>query len=213
VAGIVLIITSMLMIFLMMHHPTSHSHGMAKFMEDVEHMQSLNIVVHGGAIVILLLLAFCMSVLSSRLGTGSVFVRLAMIFYGAGILSMCAAATVSGFLVPGSLSTLAEATQPQLATGQQILALLRTINRTCDEFGVLGMSAGLFFWSLQMCLPRRGRLVGFLGAIVGLIGIAGLLSGHLGATVHGVIAFVVLQGIWNSLVGIGLLRSWWQPPT
>lgn len=210
VAGVTLMVISVLMIALMMHHPTAGGHDMHSFLEGIESIQTLNVIVHGGALIILLLLGSCMSALSSSLGTSSATVRLGAVFYAAGLLNMFAAATVSGFLVPGFAGTLAGATSEQLTAGGQILHLLREINRTCDEFGVLGMSAGIFWWSLRMCLQRQARFVGILGVIAGAGGVVGLFSGHLGATLHGVLGFVLVQGVWNVLVGVGLIRNWWK---
>lgn len=208
IAGIFLIAGSVLMIFAMLHHPTGHEHEFSDFIKEVRSIQAVNAAVHGGAIGLLAVFLFSFSYLSDRLCWKSAEVRLATIFYGLGSGAMVVAAMVSGFIVPFFLARYATASASEMEIGQQALGLLREFNRAFDQLGVIGISIGVLFWSIAL-VNRKSLdwLSGVLGISAGALGIAGVFSGHLEASVPGIIAFVVLQGIWNIRIGYTLLRD------
>lgn len=206
-AGILLIAGSILMIFAMLHHPTGHEHEFSEFIEEVQSFQLLNALVHGGAIGLLLIFMLGFSFLSDRLGWSRLDVRLAVIFYVLGGAAMVVAAMVSGFIVPFFLDRYSEASAAELQIAESILALLREVNRAFDQLGVIGMSVGVFFWSTAMIYRERQEWIGGgLGILVGVLGVAGVFTGHLEASVPGIIAFVLLHGTWNFWIGLKLLR-------
>lgn len=211
-AGWVLILSTVLTIFVIMHHPVGKSSSMRDFIDEVAHMQSVNRLVHGAAIFAVLIFLSCNSHFASRLGWKYFSVRLGFCFYGLGTLLMVAAATVSGFIVPEYLEGLRDATDRELESGSIVLLALRETNHACDQLGVLAFSVALICWSAQ-CLGQAKRLivVGTVGLLAGAVGLVGLFTGHLGPTVHGVLLFLGLQAGWNLCVGWQLIRPY--PPS
>ena len=206
-AGILLIAGSILMIFAMLHHPTGHEHEFSEFIEEVQAFQLLNALVHGGAIGLLLIFVLGFSFLSDRLGWNRLDVRLAVIFYVLGGAAMVVAAMISGFIVPFFLDRYSEASAAELQFAESMLTLLREVNRAFDQLGVIGMSVGVFFWSTAMIYRERQKWIGGgLGIAVGVLGVAGVFTGHLEASVPGIISFVLLHGTWNFCIGLKLLR-------
>ena len=209
-AGSCLIGSSILMIFAMLHHPTGHGHDFASFVKEVKSLQTLNAIVHGGAIGIIAAFIFGFSYVSDRLGWSRAPVRVAAIAYGIGTSAMIIAAMVSGFLVPFFLERYSQATATEMEIATEVLGLLREANRAFDLLGVCGMSIGVACWSVAI-FGRQPKdwLTGGLGLIVGLVGILGIFTGLTEASVSGILAFVLLQGVWNIRVGIQMLRSRW----
>jgi len=213
VAGIIILAATLIVVFLMLHHPSPGSHSFADKVDEFgsngghSHKGMSNVLVHGGAIAIMGLYVFAFSWLSTCLGWNRTSVRLAMLSYTLGALGMIAAAMVSGFIMPFFLGRYDGATPAESEMAIQVLRLLRDVNRCFDQLGVIAMSSGVLFFAIAMlCERQRFWIAGILGVIVGLAGMASPVSGHFDATVHGIIAFVILQGIWNITVAILLMR-------
>ena len=208
VGGICLIVASCLTVFFMMHHPTGSSHSFGEFVEEVRSEQMINVIVHGAMIAMVGTFVFCLSWLSSCLGFDRSSVRAAMTAYLLGAIAMIAAPTVSGLIVPAFMGRYEGASPDQFEMARQILGMLRDINRSCFLLGTVGMSLGVFFWSAAMLFRLKPFWVtGILGLAVGIVGVGGVLTGQLDATLHGTMLFVVMQSIWNICAAILMIRG------
>jgi hypothetical protein len=69
------------------------------------------------------------------------------------------------------------------------------------------MSAGIALWSADLIRDTGApRLIGVLGVLVSLIpGLALMFGVHL--DVPGMTALVLLQAVWNVVVGVAMMRS------
>jgi hypothetical protein len=131
-------------------------------------------------------------------------VRAGLIAYIVGVLAMIGAAMMSGFVITQIASLTPHATDPDRRISGHLLILCSVLNQTFASLGVLLMSVGIVFWSLDLLRgPRLARLVAMFGLLVGLLPAATLALGALHLSVPGMTQVVLLQSVWN--IGIGLL--------
>jgi hypothetical protein len=84
VAGGMMIVASLAMIFAMLHHPTVSAHDIPGFKQEIQRESPVNRLVYGAAIGLTLLLIPCFSWLSSCLRFHLASVRKAMTAFAAG---------------------------------------------------------------------------------------------------------------------------------
>jgi hypothetical protein len=207
-AGIALAVGSLLMVAFMMLHPRIEAHGTTEFIAEVERQAIANGIVHGSLIALLGLFVFGFTGLESRLGMSSAFGRAGLVAYVMGAIALAAAALINGFIVPEFVSRYQARPAEELLPMHDILALCRASNQVCSRMGVLAMSIAIVLWSIPL-VGRRGllRLTGVLGCIAGALPALALLSGHLPMNVHGVLAFVLAQAVWNLAIAFQLIRN------
>lgn len=210
-AGIILMIASLIALFAIIHHPTGsgHSHEqdeLAMHVESTQSLHRLNMAVHATMIVVVGAFVLSTSYLSSLLGFERYSVRGATIAYAFGGLCMAVAATVDGFVFLRVMERAVEDAQQRFVI-DSIAGVLLDFMRVMGLMGVFWMSIGVSLWSLGMLQQTEPwKLSGLVGFCVAAIAIAGVSTGHLEATVHGMIAFVAIQLVWNMFVGVQLVR-------
>lgn len=206
-AGI-LFVSSFLIIFAMLHHP----HGQGETLEELKtHMHSqqvLNQWVHGGAIALLALSFAAFSCLFTRLGHDRILNRLAILSFALGTIAMTAAATISGFIAPSLISRIHQPSEVETQTISWILAALRDGNRAFDEIGVASYSLGIGLFAICLLTKsNRNRVIGSLGLFLSITALAGLWTGHTGATIAGIQNFAYLYATWSIACGVALIRG------
>jgi hypothetical protein len=234
-AGMILIAASLVALPGIVHHPApaDHSHrvedhpgedhrreggwreggwregdSIAKFVDGRLSRRFENKLVHGTMLVVVGLFVLATSYVASSLGFERICVRAGMVAYGFGALSMAGAASVDGFVFFGWSERLLDTGVQELAVVEAMGAILWEINRVTALLGVLGMSLGVLLWSLAMLEQKHPwRVPGGLGVCVGLVGVIGVLSGHLEATVLGMIWFVSMQVVWNIFTGLKTIKA------
>ncbi|MEM7311808.1 MAG: hypothetical protein AAF497_01525 [Planctomycetota bacterium] len=206
-AGITLIASSVLTVFAMLHHPVAHSHNFEELVAEIDSFQGVNQWVHAGAIGMMMLMVLGLSYLGSRLGFERIIVRGAMISFCMGAIAMVGAATIDGFVIHSFLGGFEIRGETDAELGYAILRVFTSINRTLALLGVFMMSTGaLLFGTAALCCTRPLQWVGWLGVLTGVLGCAGLYTGYIQATAHGMIVFASLIGSWLVVVGVLLIR-------
>ncbi len=211
IAGILLVVASLISVVGILHHPTAdglqHEHEM---FGDAAHatrfMHHLNALVHGTLVVVIATFVLSTSYLASLMGSSRLCVRAGTITYVFGGLCMIVAATIDGFVYWGVVEELSDAGNDDFAhaIGHVLLDILRVM----ALMGVLSMSLGILFWSVSMLRQTTPmRMTAAIGMVVAVIGMGGVASGNLEATHSGMIAFVAMQTLWNTAVAIRLIRS------
>jgi hypothetical protein len=125
-----------------------------------------------------------------------------------GVAALTGAAIVSGFITARVALASAGPDAADLRITGQLLNLCTLCNQALARVGVVAMSAGIVAWSLDLVRgPALERVLGVLGMLIGVGCAAALLGGALQLDVHGMLAVVVVQGIW--CIGVGVLL--WRP--
>lgn len=208
VAGALLIVTAILEVAAMAHHPVVHSREVAVIVAELERMSGLTGAVHGTLMALMLAGLYCLTQHCLQRGLRRPLVRAGLIGYATGILAMLGAATISGFVIVDMAPHLGHATPAEQQASMQLLALCHMLNRTLAEIGTVALSAGIVSWSVELLRDRGwGLLVGVLGCVTGLLPIVGLALGLLRLDVFGMSVVVLLQMCWSIGMGVLIYRS------
>jgi hypothetical protein len=207
-AGVWIALASLLSVAFMAHHPTYGGKGLAEFVDRVQRGAVTNEVVHGALVALSGVLCCGFTFLASRLGMSSFAVRAGLVAYGTGFAAMAAAASASGFVVPQLVIHYNSPTPADLEAMRHLLGLVHAANQVCSRLGVVALSLAVVLWSASLVgRPGLPRAVGILGFVAGGLPVVALLSGHLRMNVHGVLAFLLAQTVWNLAVAALLIRN------
>jgi hypothetical protein len=206
VAGILLIAATLLSVLAMAHHPTLTAPDITAALQQLKELADLSAWVHGILIGLMLLIYWCLTEYSLRRGVGKPLVRAGLIFYGAGVVAMIGAATVSGWLTARVGGLVPNPGEQDLHLLAILINFSGSMNRILANLGAVAMSAGILAWSIGL-LHDRGwtRAVGGLGLLAGLAPAVLLITGGMRLDVHGMLRVVLIQGAWN--VAIGMLLA------
>lgn len=205
-AGIILIVSTLLTILAMAHHPSTSAQDMAGAIEQIRQMAVHAAWVHGSLIGLMLVSFWALTEYSQRRGMERPLVRGGLVFYGAGVMTMIGAAAVSGFVTSRIPSLLPDAGGEELHVIALLINLSGFLNQAFANIGAVAMSAGILVWSIGL-LHSTGwtRLVGGLGVVAGLAPAAAIVVGGLHLNVWGMTAVVLVQAVWNIAIGALLI--------
>jgi hypothetical protein len=208
IAGAVLALATALEIVAMSHHPSVRASDVAEAVREISDLARPSGWVHGILLALMLAAAYGLSEFILRRDFRRPLIRAGAIAYGAGVIVMLGAAMVSGFIVADLAASTPHVTAVDLQINAQLLILCRSLNQTWANFGAIAMSAGIALWSADL-LRESGvpRVIGVLGLLVSLVPAAALIFGLMHLDVHGMTVVILLQGLWNIAVGVGMMRS------
>ena len=193
-------------VFLMLHHPTVGSPGHDTIASEIIAERRINMIVHGGMIIFVMIYYFALSALTKQLGDAKPAVRGAQTLFGAATIAMVGAALVSGFVVPGLAEHFLDGNREELLRVQ--LRTLGETNQALAAFGSVCYGAAIFLWSLQLLgLKGLARITGMVGIPAGLVTSIGVATDHLELGVHGMTLVVVIMGVWFLLIAALLTRG------
>ncbi len=187
--GVILLITSVLTIVTMAHHP-SGAHG-----------GNLVYVVHGTMIVLLSSMFFGFCYYSMRRDLGRLLILAALVAYSLNYVALVIAGTINGFIVPA----LAE-------HGQDIPhALFVFAWESNQAFALLGTGAtavAFVLWGLDLLRQENGfsRLIGGFGILAGVLPLA-LLFNDATMDVRTALIIYSLHSGFVALVAIRLIQG------
>lgn len=224
-AGLVLIVTSVLSLVLLFYHPSLRASSLAEFVTKTNQQYFINTLVHGGVIAALWLMWIAYSFVAEILGWASFWVRLAITSTSVANLAMTTAALVSGFIIPEyayyntpdtskapqqvpEVEAFQSSDAKQFEAFKVPLRLARATNQVTSRLGVLCTSTALVFWSLAMLRHKRfSPWLGWLGLLSGTSLVLALTFRLMEMNVHGMLAYALVQGIWNCWLGAILITS------
>ena len=179
-----LLMTGVLLpLLVLVMHPTGHE------LADDPHgrMQAVNVLVHGIAMACLPVLATGLAGLCAWL-RWSATASLAFAIYLLSSACNLVAAMMSGFVAPRLLSG---GTTPDAS----LLHYTHDINQAFATSAVVATGIAFVLWS--MALHRRGKTwLAALGVVIGIVQVAGILSGLLQLDVTGILLATALQAAW-----------------
>lgn len=203
-AGIGLIGASLLSVLAMAHHPSVSAPDITTALQQLKELAELSAWVHGILIALMLLIFWCLTEYSLRRGVEKPLVRAGLIFYGAGVVAMIGAATISGWLTARVGALVPNPGDQDLHLLAILINFSFSMNQVLANLGAVAMSAGILAWSVGLAHDKGWtRGVGILGILVGIAPAVALIAGGMHLDVHHMLAVVVLQGIWY--IGLGVL--------
>ncbi len=175
-------------------HPTG-----AESMQSASHGGS-NIVgkgVHVLALAVQPLLIAGMLVLTLQLRQALDMAVTAFIAFALGIVAVMIAAAASGLISMDLIADAVGQTGVQLEATMSQVHLAGAINQAFAKVYVGMMAAALILWSRAMRSSAHFPVaLSWLGYTVGVLALAGILSGHLRLDVHGFGAVMIAQALW-----------------
>ncbi len=218
-AGVVILVASILTLVFFAAHPAIHSHDLGEAVAEMSRIATTNMLVHG--VLIAMMGAFVLGfwglteqLASSAAGHSSarlILSRGGLVAYAMGALAMMGAATVNGFFVTGLALQYHDLEPARMEPLRALLVFCHTANATLDVMGIVGMSIGVFLWSLLLMATRRSdggtRIIGALGVLIGAALPVLLIAGHPAMTMHGMGAFLLAQMLWNMAVATQMIRG------
>jgi hypothetical protein len=179
-----LLMTGVLLpLLVLVMHPSGHD-----LVHDPDgRMRAVNTLVHGIAIACLPLLATGLAGLCAWL-RWSATASLAFAFYLLSSACNLVAAMMSGFVAPRLLSGGA-------TPDASLLHFTHDINQAFATCAVVAAGTAFVLWGLA--LHRRGKTwLAALGVVIGILQVAGILSGLLQLDVKGILLATALQAAW-----------------
>ena len=192
--GTFMLVSSLLMVFAMLHHPESTSQN-----SDQDAMTKW---VHGVLIFLLVFNAFGMGCLVEFLKAAGRDTNLAMLFYYIGLGSMIGATLLSGFVQ----TSLPQFFSPDTVMFSDLSKFSAILNQTFAKLGVISFgAAGLFMLPALIADKGITRLVGIVGGIAGLGLIVSMLAGFY-LTVLIMTILTVFIALWHIMIGVWLVK-------
>lgn len=199
-SGLALILGSVGALVTMALHPSPHS------IEALVRQSAMIVGTHSLALVSIPIIVLGFLGLYQRLETDHISAPAALIIYGFGATAVMSAAVLSGLVAPA----LARQSSADPNAREILRALLNYNGHLNAAFAMVFMTAtsvAIVCWSIAILRTRVfGRWVGWIGCLVGLSALAGMLLGYLDTTVHGFGLFIIITSAWVILVGVLLCR-------
>lgn len=154
--------------------------------------------VHALAIAMLPLMLCGMLFLTLRLRAHFELAVTAYASYALAVFAVLIAAAASGLLAPAIADRMAMSEGVARELAMQQFRFSGQLNQAFAKVYVSLSSASMVLWSVAMrSTPPFPRSLMLLGVIVGLLGVAGIVSGQLHLSVHGFGLVVLAQGVWT----------------
>jgi len=201
-SGILLIAGSLLVVFVMMHHPTGH--GLMK-PESFERMAFVNKLVHGFALATVPMIFLGLMGVARRLGWTDLSIA-SLVAFAFGSFAVMLAALASGFVFT---DIAARAMEPGASSDLHPFLMYTGVwNQASAPVHLVATAIGTLLLGAAL-LAGRGRVpmaaaAGAGGLAVGAATILLYFSGHLRLDVHGAFILYALQSAWTVWLGVAM---------
>jgi hypothetical protein len=201
--GATLICGSAVLLLMGVIHPSAIPFGDSS---ALARMAFIDALAHSLAILGTWLVLVGLVGLSRMLGLQRATVVAALLAFGLVASAVVVAAALDGFVVPKlaeewvNVDSIARGNLRQLI--QFCVLVASSVTRIYLLFGAIAIS----LWSWVIYRDRLSRGLAWLGAVVGVVGIATLFGGPAYISVHELLALVAGQAVWMILAGLLMIR-------
>ena len=197
-------------IITMVLHPVA-PHGGPSALHDMAALARLDRIVHGLALVGMVMLLLGTLALTRRLAAGNRLSLAALVIYGLAVAAIMVAGTLDGFVAADLLGRMVPG-DPKMDTWWTLLGYNTRIVLAFAAVYTVGACAAIFLWSLAMVRTRQLAVgLGWYGLVAAPVILLALFSGHLTLDVHGMGLVVLVQAVWFIAAGAFLTRETHQP--
>lgn len=209
VGGLALIVGSLCLLVTMAFHPAAGG------VEGLVRESTTRIWTHSLGLAAIPILLYGLVGLRRRLAADEIFAPAAFVVHAYGLVAGMCAAVLNGLAAPAFAAHVAARAATD-ATGQDtartVLAYSFILNVGFAKVLMAASAAAMALWSTAILRTRVfGPGVAWLGLVLGAAGLAGVLSGFLGASVHEFAMFVFGTSIWIVWVGTLLCQPGASP--
>ncbi len=205
--GALLIGTSLLIMFSMMHHPQVATHDANGVLGEIAAKAWIDRLVHGTLMILIGIQAVAYAGIYNRLGSGKIMMQAAAIAFGAGVFMLLQAALVDGFVVPQIATAYLPGAADEGLAARHLLNLCSIFIRAATGAGLCAMAIAFALGSVE-CLMMRPRLkmLGFAGLLLSALPLAAIMSGSVSLDLRGAILLMASQTVWNFVVATMALQ-------
>ena len=203
--GAALIVGTLAQVTTMIVHPTSVA---SITPEALAHEMQALVATHALALLSVPVVVFGLAGVTRRLGWETPAALFAFIVYAFAAIAIVFAAITDGLVNAELIPRTFGAPETALPLLKSVLGYNFQLNQACAKVYVAGSSLAIIFWS--MALYRHGtfdRIVAIVGGVVGVVALAGLLSGHVRMSAHGFGLIVFLHAVWMIALGVAMIRA------
>ena len=207
-AGIILIATTLISLFMMMHHPTVAAKNTSAQVAEILQETLINNAVHGSLMLMVIVTLIVYLLYSYHRGFDKVTIIIAQLFFGIGTMAMIGAALINGFIYPDFVQGFSSATADDLDQISAIKALLWSCNQSLAKMAVIFMSIAMIFWSYELFNKQNiNRIIAILGIAAGLYCGLAILLAFIELNLSGMTRIVAIQGIWHFAMAYIMIKK------
>lgn len=203
--GWALIVTTLLTVIFVAHHPMADMHDRAQGLHNIAAIADPQRWVHGGLMGLMVLYTVCFSGFAWRLGVGQPLVMAGWLSYVLGCGVMLLAALTDGFLV-------SDVAGSGLTGAYDLIGFCFILIQGFSKLGFVLIAAAIVLWGHALMHHTGGaRWVGLLAMATGGFSAAFILTSTHGLNVMTLFWYMVAQTVWNMTVAIWMIRGLKRP--
>jgi hypothetical protein len=202
--GAILIAGSAVLLVMSMVHPSAIPFGDR---EALARMTLVDEVAHSLAILGTWLLLVGQVGFSRMLGLHRTVVMAALVASALPAAGIAVAAALDGFVIPKIAEQWMSADDTTRAGLQQLIRFCVLVASSLTRIYMLLLAVAILVWSWVAYRDHLSRGLPWVGAVVGLAGIATLFGGPAYINVHELLALVAGQSVWMVWAGVLMIRK------
>ncbi len=187
------------LVVLLAAHPGGHPHTFAEFIELELQTQLAGQLVHGGAVVVLMVLLAGHIAVARMLRPLLLAPIIAVVFFGAGCALLTGSLVMDGFAVPALAQLFQAAKEPPAQQGvRSLIQFAGTLIGVLMPLGLTAFSLSALAWAWPLATLRgRHRVVGLAVGAIGLGSIALLAATPATGRELALMVSLVLLALWQ----------------
>jgi hypothetical protein len=170
------------------------------------HMALIDAIAHSLAILGTWLVLVGLVGMSRMLGLNRVTVMAALVAFALATFGVMIAAAFDGFVVPKLADQWMDSDTIARADLKQLIRFCVLVASSLTRIYLLLGAIAISLWSWVIYRDRRSQGLPWVGAVVGVAGIATLIGGPVYVSAHEVLALVAVQTVWMVLAGLLTMR-------
>ena len=203
--GVALVAGTVAQVVTMVVHPTSVA---AITSDTLAHEMQVLVATHVLALLSVPVVVFGLAGVTRRLGWDRPAALFAFIVYAFAAVAIMLAAITDGLVNAELIPRTFGAPEASLPLLKSVLGYNFQLNQACAKVYVAGSSLAIICWSAALFrLGGFERIVAVVGTVVGVVALAGMLSGQVPMSAHGFGLIVFLQAVWMVALGIAMTMT------
>lgn len=210
--GMVIAVSTFLAIVFVAHHPVPAVSAGSGVLAGIDHIRSMDHVVHGGLIVLLLALMTGFAGFVDQAARARPAMRAGLIMYVTGCIGAIGAAVLDGFVIPDIARHFAAAPADEQRIAYDLIVLAGLSIQNLSKMAFILMSGGILAWAVVLLVNRSPMwIAGVVGLFAGGAPILLLVATGLLLRPANLVAILCAQSAWNACIAWGLVMRRGRP--
>ena len=205
-AGVALAVATVALVVALANHPGTASTRIGDVLRDMVASRTLDNLVHGTAVAVMVAFTFGFATLARRIGLQRPAVLLGLVSYAFGGVLTCVAVLTDGFATPDFAQHLLSHGPDTISQGLPSLLLMSALIQIATKAGFTLMSAGIFAISWPLIASRGlARATGVTGLICSVVPVGLMLWANPWLGSETVVFLAVGLALWNAMAAAMLI--------